>query len=268
MSELPHDNMEHDDRLAALYRAAVASMEPSPALDDAIRTAAQRAVSGARRTAGWTVVRSSWRVPLSIAAVVMLSISLVTLVREQQPNIDQVTADTTKRKQQPADQLTVNPTSPQVAIPGRNKIAIVPMKKQSGTPLEERLAEPLLMQRQQAVPPVAFPGATDARRDSTDAPAAAAAPATELAPTPQSVGTEADTGAPVVGALLKPASSGVVGAEKSASEQRARTVLPPDQWLKRIEELRQNGKFAEVKTELAEFRKHYPDYPLPAALKP
>jgi hypothetical protein len=260
--------MEHDGRLAALYRAAVAGTEPSPALDDTIRAAAQRAVAETRETAGWTAVRSSWRVPLSIAAMVVLSISLVTLVREQRPNIDQpATADTAKRKQPLADQLTVEPSSPQATIPERNKIAIEPIKKRSVTPLAEP-PEPLLMQRREAVPPAqVFPGAADGKRDSANVPAAAA-PANELAPTPQSVRTEADTGASVAGALSKPALSGVVGAGKSASEQRARTVLPPDQWLKQIEGLRQDGKFAEVKTELAEFRKYYPDYPLPAALKP
>ncbi len=156
----------------------------------------------------------------------MLSISLVTLVREQQPNIDQAPADTTKRKQQPADQLTAKPTSPQAAIPERNKIAIVPMKKGSVT-LSAKAPEPLLMQRRQAMPPAqAFPEATNARRDSTDKPAPTA-PATELALTPKSVGTEAYTGAPVAGVLSKPASSGIVGAEKSVSEQCARTLLPP-----------------------------------------
>ncbi len=39
MSELPSDNMEHDDWLSAWYRAAAAGTEPSPALDDAIRAA-------------------------------------------------------------------------------------------------------------------------------------------------------------------------------------------------------------------------------------
>jgi resuscitation-promoting factor RpfA len=41
----------------------------------------------------------------------------------------------------------------------------------------------------------------------------------------------------------------------------------PDQWLKRIVELRKEGKTKEAEEELAKFRKRYPDYPLPAELK-
>ena len=42
---------------------------------------------------------------------------------------------------------------------------------------------------------------------------------------------------------------------------------PPAQWLKRIVELRKEGKAKEADEELAKFRKRYPDYSLPAELK-
>jgi hypothetical protein len=41
----------------------------------------------------------------------------------------------------------------------------------------------------------------------------------------------------------------------------------PAQWLKRIIDLRKEGKTKEADEELAKFRKRYPDYPLPAELK-
>jgi hypothetical protein len=41
----------------------------------------------------------------------------------------------------------------------------------------------------------------------------------------------------------------------------------PAQWLKRIVELRREGKTKEAEEELARFRKRYPDYRLPAELK-
>lgn len=85
MSEIPRpDWTEHDAKLAALYRAA-APDQPPPALDAAIRAAARRAVASKPRIAGWSFSRS-WRVPLSIAAVVVLSVSLVTVMREEAPN--------------------------------------------------------------------------------------------------------------------------------------------------------------------------------------
>ena len=86
MSETPRpDWTEHDAKLAALYRAAALD-EPPPALDDAIRAAARRAVASKPRIAGLPFSRS-WRVPLSIAAVVLLSVSLVTVMREEAPEV-------------------------------------------------------------------------------------------------------------------------------------------------------------------------------------
>ena len=41
----------------------------------------------------------------------------------------------------------------------------------------------------------------------------------------------------------------------------------PAQWLKRILELRKEGKTKEAEEELTRFRKRYPDYRLPAELK-
>jgi hypothetical protein len=84
MSETPRrDETERDSRLAALYRATTRD-EPQPALDAAIRAAARREVGARPRPVGPLFSRS-WRVPLSIAAVVLLSVSLVTVIREEAP---------------------------------------------------------------------------------------------------------------------------------------------------------------------------------------
>jgi len=39
---------------------------------------------------------------------------------------------------------------------------------------------------------------------------------------------------------------------------------PPERWLERVEELRQASRTAELNDLLAEFRKRFPDHPLPA----
>src|SRR5690606_8818348 len=57
----------------------VADELPPPQLDDAIRAAARREVGAGPRRAG----PRRWPVPLSLAAVVVLSVTLVTLMREQ-----------------------------------------------------------------------------------------------------------------------------------------------------------------------------------------
>lgn len=87
MTELSRGDMERDAKLAALYRAA-SQDEPPPGLDDAIRAAARRAVASKPRLASSPFSRS-WRVPLSIAAVLVLSVSLVTLMREEAPEMTQ-----------------------------------------------------------------------------------------------------------------------------------------------------------------------------------
>ena len=85
MSQPPSDNMERDNQLMAIYRAASADAPPA-ALDDAIRAAARRAVGARPRPAGITALHS-WRVPLSVAAVMVLSVSMVTLLREEAPEL-------------------------------------------------------------------------------------------------------------------------------------------------------------------------------------
>ena len=58
-----------------------------------------------------------------------------------------------------------------------------------------------------------------------------------------------------------------VPAPQLAGAIRAYVNLPPEKWLEQIEELRKQGKLEEAKTSLAEFKKRYPEYPLPASLK-
>lgn len=85
MSEIPHDDGARDPRLAAIYRAADDDAPP-PALDAAIRAAARREVGARPRPAGFSFVRS-WRGALSVAAVLVLSASLVIVMREEAPEV-------------------------------------------------------------------------------------------------------------------------------------------------------------------------------------
>src|SRR3954465_13917586 len=85
MSERPDNDVARDGKLTALYRAA-AGDPPPPALDAAILAAARRAVAARPRPAGHSFARA-WRGPLSVAAVVVLSVSLVMLMREEAPDL-------------------------------------------------------------------------------------------------------------------------------------------------------------------------------------
>ena len=68
-----------DARLAAAYRAG-ARQQPPERVDDAIRAAARRAVAAGPRRSADRLRR--WSIPLSLAAVVVLSVTLVTMMRE------------------------------------------------------------------------------------------------------------------------------------------------------------------------------------------
>ena len=84
MSERPDNDGTRDAQLTAAYRAAAQDMPP-PALDAAILAAARREVGAGPRPAGFSF--RAWRGPLSVAAVVVLSVSLVMLMREEAPEL-------------------------------------------------------------------------------------------------------------------------------------------------------------------------------------
>ena len=85
MSEPSHNDFERDATLTAIYRVSARDVPPG-ALDAAILAAARREVGARPRPAGFSFAHS-WRAPLSIAAVIVLSVSLVTLMREEAPEL-------------------------------------------------------------------------------------------------------------------------------------------------------------------------------------
>jgi hypothetical protein len=110
MNETPSSRSEADQELAAVYRSAPRD-EPQPSIDEAIRAAARREVRSRPRPSGAPF--GGWRVPMSIAAVVVLSVSLVTLMREEAPELEQPHADIPASPAPPAR----IPAGPSVAGP-------------------------------------------------------------------------------------------------------------------------------------------------------
>jgi len=63
-----------------------------------------------------------------------------------------------------------------------------------------------------------------------------------------------------------------VAADRVAAQKRAPSWLgferePPQKWLERIEELRRLWQTAQAEEMLAEFKRRFPDHPLPLALR-
>ena len=75
--------LDREGEMSRAWRGASRD-EPSSALDDAIRAAARRAVQAGPRRLPFGV---RWRVPLSIAAVLVLSATLTVLVADRRDHV-------------------------------------------------------------------------------------------------------------------------------------------------------------------------------------
>lgn len=320
---------ERDAQLAAAYRAG-AEEAPPPALDDAIRAAARRAVGARPQAAGAGPMRR-WQMPLSMAAVLVLCVSLVAVMRDEggalteAPRAD-APAQRAARVSEATPKIELAPATPAskslgLKLPGlqppsaadairlgdaggrlgaKNEIGteakLRPEKNSvdranaadvpaEGGTLREKArkelapAEPMAGARDRMVaeqrtansPPASAeperPAPASMRADSADRRIAAEAPA-RPAPAPAAPVANA-----VVGTLqAKTAAAGATAVQDSLAKQDADSVealsqLPPAQWLARIEELRRQGRLDAARAGLAAFRKRYPDYALPAALR-
>jgi len=267
------DTTEHDARLAAVYRAA-AREEPPPALDDAIRAAARRAVSTRPRRVSSPFIRS-WRVPLSIAAVMLLTVSLVTVMREEPPEI--MLPPGGVRLVDEADHMRAGPAADVPNAPALAKRAM-PEPFPGGVGMrDDKVGAPAEMRRQSAkgeASPTPARAAEAVSSASVPAmvPAPVAGAGAERKPQARSEPVSADAAVREASqARVKAAPAAPLSASPAASQMagviQPRADLPPDKWLERIDELRRQGKFEDAKTSLAEFRKRYPDYELPASLK-
>ncbi|HKA39019.1 MAG TPA: hypothetical protein VKD25_04580 [Burkholderiales bacterium] len=313
-------NGERDPRLDGLYRDTPRDT-PSAALDAAILAAARREVGSRPRPAS-TLRR--WRVPVSIAAIVVLSASLVTLIREEadeavlrdvrQPTATPAApaAQALERVGEPAkaseDRKLTAPTPEAFAL-RRDEGAAKPAQRKSTVEREQKQERALSGTAPAAAPEAAAPSAA--------APKPAAPPA-EIASGLFSQGTESarraeadeakarasmggvligprglSTDEPQAGAPqpkpMAPPSRGLEQQEPLRSkplaegpvvQDRARPVEqkkaapapawrgleqePPQKWLERLAELRKRGLTREADELVAEFKKRFPDYPLPA----
>ena len=332
---------DRDPRLDRVYREA-AQEEPPARVDAAILAAARREV-GARPRAVSARLRA-WRVPVSIAAVVVLSVSMVTLVREEgggrldQPSTlglesrDLSTgpakmgaeADAAKapERAQPAVRDDSEPRRPEAAAKAAEDTArraaasnlAKDAPRRADTAPADRSPAPESRAMAPAAPaPQPFQGAPAARERQ---PVFAADQPSGASVAPQSGGfrgSEADLSAkpaePAAGPRLaermaqrdRGATGEVTGSLGTASTAPAATpaakpqarmdtramkaerpqteatklallikeyeTQPPEKWLEKIEALRREGWKAEADDLLAEFKRRFPDHPLPSALR-
>lgn len=241
---------ERDARLDRLYRETERDSPPAH-VDAAIRAAARREV-GARPRAPAAALRR-WRVPVSIAALVVLSVTLVTLVREEGGD----------DRAQVAPRLAPAPKpaagAPRPAQPDAAEAPLGAMEARRApappAPREERrvVAEPAA---KQASPP--------------SAPATEQVPMRAPAIAARRSAPAAGAGAPAADAESARALSGPLPSAASRRDPAPPWLgyekEPPQKWLDRIFELRRQGENAAAGEMLAEFKRRFPDHPAPPGL--
>lgn len=283
---------ERDPRLERLYREAAHEAPPAH-LDAAILAAARREVGARPRSLASALRR--WHVPVSIAAVVVVSVTLVILVREEEmaerPTQAPVPAATT-----PAERAAAPQTPP---TPG----------EATGEVAQARPATRGDPQRQELRDDMKLSAPLGKREDSSRAEsgpppsagvAAVATPEPAPKPLPEpfraaSPGLVEERAAPasadtVVAGRLESAPAAASkpdrpapGAQRAMSptpEMTARAIgksrpavwegfekEPPEKWLARIEDLRRQGRSAEAEEMLSEFKRRFPEHPRAAAPK-
>jgi hypothetical protein len=211
--------------MQAAYRALGAE-EPPRALDEAILRAARRP----SRT--WV---QRWSVPVSLAAVVMLSVVVTLRIQHEQPGIEQAPV----QEKVPAGNKTDARPAPAPAAPAQVRKEAAATKPVPPSPAAPQ-PFPSAMQDKTAEPPAASAAGAASAEGTLSRGVADAARAPEARPAP--------------------AAARLMSAEKTVQGET------PEQELDRIAKLRAEGRHDEADQALAEFRKRLPDYRIPDAL--
>lgn len=248
--ELLQEYLEGDSALSRLYRRG-ASEQPDAQLDARIRARARDAVARKHRVAHSPFARH-WMVPTSIAAVLVLSVSVVLLMPEpaNEPGLE-------------IDE--VSKTAPHTAIMGDAPVG-APDVEQPPAPASAPAPAQASRRREQASD--GDDSAAGGRASGFASGALQRADEAEEKPGEKrkSQGTQADS-----------VSRGEIQSPQAPSAQPAPDPRPlpagtvrndPRAWLRFIEMLLDDRNRDGAKSNLRAFRARYPDFPLPATLVP
>ena len=252
------NDREHDELLAKRYREA-ANESPPVRLDAAIRAAARReAGAGPRPLSRFR----AWRVPVSLAAVLVLSATMVLMMREEG-----------------ADRLetAVDPVPPRAVAPER------PAEPQALPAEAQAPASPSRAPQSRAQPPAADmtpPAPLAAPRAEQKVLAGNAVPP-ESSPEPRrEVAAMAETARPMMSAAPAPAAADAAAGRMARSAPAAAAVAsaapplwqdlidqPADKWIQRILEWQRAGRSADAEALVREFVRRFPQQPLPPEIR-
>ncbi|MGH8560966.1 MAG: hypothetical protein ACRES4_03290, partial [Nevskiales bacterium] len=229
------DYLAGKSEVSRLYREAPADVPP-PELDAKIRAVARRELAARR---------PRWMMPLSAAAVLMLSVGV--LLRMQQEGVTSIPVEEAATQAPAATFQTPPESAPIVTEPAPDATA-TPVPR-TDAPAAERSRESEAHESEGVVAePFPAPAPAPARRKTQPQSAneAVSAPSRDASET----------------SMSPPAAAGdAARAERSAPERA------PQDWIEHIRRLRAEGRDTEAAAELKTFRERYPDYPLPEDLR-
>ena len=289
------DDELQDKELARLYREA-AREQPSAQIDARMLAAARAAARPAAVPADTSWI-SSWRIPVALAATVLLSFTLTLLIREGEKD-GLAAPDRSTGTARPAQRSTDAEPKTIAPAPAAPPSAPFPSTEQRRTQPRAATPEPKVPSgagpaasgsgSTPHVPPQTAPKSEAFVRD----PAAGAAgklsrertmQAAPEAPVrddlrsgimkdrqqKETARPEAFAAPPAAVAAPSPALRGQLPPASAAVRANAaeKADRSPEQWLAEIRKLKQAGKTAEAETSLVEFRKRYPQHSVPEDLK-
>lgn len=222
---------ERDPKLSQRYRE-LGGEEPGRELDQAILSAARRAVEHPHAPLVTPSGRHRWYFSLGAAAVIVLAVAVTYQMQQEQP--DPFATGVSPEAMKPPATPQEGPSKPAADV----------------TPEPERQAPAARPARPTAVPPVFVPEPPPRAEEASrrEAPAA----------------TQAESsGAPSAAAPETRMRRDAEAARSLAKPMQAPVVETPERMLERIVELRKQGKHEEAERLLAEFRRRYPDYRIP-----
>lgn len=299
MSNPPRDSMTDkapaDSGLSSIY-AALPRETPPDHLDAAILAAARRA-AGSRLRKPTRALPVAWRLPFAVAAVVVLSVSLVTLMidegDQQRPGPQRPAApaagalETKPQMKSPAIAERPAPVEQRASNAGSQgepmaKTEIPKRLADRGDVPRETMAAPAIAESRKAEPiaqPLAEESVGRAEVRRAVPPAAVPAPAAvPMAEAPAAAGRGEDRAVMTERAEggMRDRRQGVMAeGERMAVDQATRVKqllgdlaeAAPEAWLDKIRELRRDGREGDADAVLDEFRRRFPAYPVPPKSK-
>jgi len=240
------------------YRAS-AQDEPTARVDAAVLAAARREVDKPAK-------RRNWQMPASVAAVLVIGVSLVLMVRDNEsppPSPGRPATDEAKLGKSAPAQLAmkakppVSTDSPREARPSRERSARPDREPQAR---EDGAIAQGNSERDSAVSGATIPPIT--------APAAPAVAAAAKSAEQEGSHTAAS------GALSSRKKGDVLSAipqsrrnDQSLQPQDSAAPVKAQDWLRRIDDLLRDGKDADAQAQLLDFHKQFPNYPLAQRLQ-